>query len=365
MGAAVNRGPRTVSRKASLRAARASVLWGLAFFALLQFGFWPLTNHWHPELRDPEYGYRRARLQALLAERPGRPLVLLLGSSRTGLGISPDDMEWEGDVGDAPVVFNFSITGGGPILELLCLKRLLADGIRPGWVLIEIHPALLHQEANFGEIAYLNISRLSPSDLRIVDPFFPPEARLYRRWRETCVVPWFSYRYCIMSRFAPGWLPWGARQDGWQGMDPCGWIPYAHRTVDADGYRRGLERARNEYGLLLDNYRISERADRALREVLALCRQEKVKAGLYVLPEGTEFRSWYPPASDEQLRTYLALLGRDYGVAVFNLRLALPDSCFFDSHHLLATAAVPFSKRFGREVVQPLLAGKRDVASAK
>ena len=43
--------------------------------------------------RDPEYGRRANRLRARVAEHPGRPLVLVVGSSRTAMGVCPS--AWE------------------------------------------------------------------------------------------------------------------------------------------------------------------------------------------------------------------------------------------------------------------------------
>jgi hypothetical protein len=84
-------------------------------------------------LRDPEYGTKRARL----AENRGRPLRLVLGSSRTNLGIHPvalpplPAVPARDGAPTEPVVFNASLMAAGPVLQLLCLRRLLSNGIRP------------------------------------------------------------------------------------------------------------------------------------------------------------------------------------------------------------------------------------------
>src|SRR5579871_5857044 len=68
-------GRRVVSRS------QAVVVWFGVLFAGTQAGLAVLVSHVHPELRDPEYGSLARSLEARLAESPGSPLVLILGSS--------------------------------------------------------------------------------------------------------------------------------------------------------------------------------------------------------------------------------------------------------------------------------------------
>ena len=39
--------------------------------------------------------------------------------------------------------------------------------------------------------------------------------------------------------------------------------------------------------------------DRALEELLAVCRREQIAAVLVTMPEATDFRGWYPPPARE------------------------------------------------------------------
>src|SRR5436309_15719018 len=80
--------PRT--RAAILKQSRSALLWGLLGFAALQAGYLLLVQLWRPDLRDPEYGYKRDCLLACVRAEPERPLVLVLGSSRTEMGFRPD-----------------------------------------------------------------------------------------------------------------------------------------------------------------------------------------------------------------------------------------------------------------------------------
>ena len=100
-------------------------------------------DHGPPRLRDPEYGKRLERVHARIAEHPGRPLVLVLGSSRTAMGVRPDVLA---DEPAGPLVFNFSLVGSGPVMELMAFRRALADGVRPAAVVVEYWPAFLRED---------------------------------------------------------------------------------------------------------------------------------------------------------------------------------------------------------------------------
>ena len=340
--------------------ARAALVWGLACFAALQVFLAVRMDRRQPELRDPEYGYKLARLRQRLADEPDRPLVLILGSSRSALGLAPLALPApERPVGGkAPIVFNFALTGSGPILELLCLHRLLRAGIRPNRVIIEVLPPVLHQEEAWAEMSWMNINRLSCDDVWFLRRYTEHPWVLGRHWLRSRLTPWFSHRFCVLSRFAAEWLPWSARQDGWRGMDAAGWLPAPFHNLTAEEYQRKRDFARDQYGPPLEHFHITTLPDQALRELLQLCRQEGIAALLLLMPEGTEFQSWYPPGARERIDAYLGGLSREYGVPLIDTRCWMPDTAFFDSHHLLARGAATFTERFAHAILNPVLEGK-------
>lgn len=332
---------------------RAILVWSLLFYVGVQLALIIVTDHWLPALRDPEYGYKFARLRQRLAEAPGRELILILGSSRSGYGFRPDVVPaWPSSTCQSPLVFNFAMTGSGPILELLCLRRLLAAGIHPDRVLIEVLPPILHQEGAWKEMAWLNINRLGWNDVPLVRRYSDRPRQLWFDWCRAQAAPWFAQRFCIMSRYAPGWLPWETRQDIWLGLDRWGWMIYPHTIVGAAGQRRALEFARRQYAMALDHFHVTAVADRALRELLTLCRREGIAAMLVLMPEGTVFQSWYAPEARAEIDTYLATVSQEYRVPVVDARSWLPDTAFFDSHHLHPDGATAFTLRFAQEVLQ-------------
>jgi hypothetical protein len=345
--------PSPHSRRRSFAAARRVILgWALLFFVGFQSALILLTPRW-PVLRDPEFGYKLARLQERLAETPDRHLIIILGSSRSGYGFRPDVLPaWGSSRADSPIVFNFAMTGSGPILELLCLRRLLGAGIRPNRILIEVLPPSLHQEGAWAEMAWLNINRLGWDDLELLRRYSDRPRKLYFDWCCAQLAPWFTQRFCILSRYAPGWVPWETRQDIWLGLDRFGWMVYAHTILDAAGQRRALEFARRQYAAPLDHFHITAVADRAVREMLTLCRQESIAAMLVLMPEGSAFQSWYAPAARAEIDGYLDAVSREYHVPLVDARSWLPDTAFFDSHHLHPDGATAFTQRFGREIAK-------------
>jgi hypothetical protein len=182
--------------------ARASLICGVLGFVALQVGLDIAIESWLPELRDPEFGTKRARLNERQKQDPDRPFLLLLGSSRTEVGIRPEVLSADLPSGpEAPSVFNFGITMGGPMTELLCLKRLLRDGIRPQGVIIEVLPIWFrHSGISCEEVWWQRTNRLGWRDLGFLKRYSMFRRQLYRDFAQTQLVPWHSHRFRILSR---------------------------------------------------------------------------------------------------------------------------------------------------------------------
>lgn len=336
-------------RRREVVSARAALLWGVLCFAGIQVLFNVAMERWRPALRDPEFGFKLAFLEARRAEAPGQPVALVLGSSRAGLGVRPDILRMR-----QVVLFNFSQTGAGPVWELVTLRRLLEQGVRPDAMVVEVLPVWLHQEGEWTEEAQIHVNRLSWSDLAVLRRYSTDPDGLLTGWLWSRLVPCFSHRYSIVSWFAPDWLPDASRQDGWTAMDRWGWLAYS-RPSSPEAYQAAVAQARREYGERLANYRLTEVPDRALRELLELCRQERIPVTVLVMPEGTEFQSWYGSEAQREIDAYLARVCAEYNVPLVNARGWMQDTAFFDSHHLHPEESTAFTRRLGREVLPPLL----------
>jgi hypothetical protein len=334
---------------------RAALAWGLALFAALQLGLALAIDLRHPEFRDLEYACKMARLRACRNAEPGRPLLVALGSSRVGVGLRPELLAGRGQL---PLVFNYACTGAGPVRELLTLHQLLRAGVRPNWLIVEIHPALLHYVDYAGEDNWMTAPRLGWHDLRLLRRYAPRPGGLAREWCWSRLVPSFAQRLCLLSCFAPTWLPQEVRQDGWRLLDRAGGMP-PMPPVTTDEYRRGVRVAFGQYQACFRDFEISVRSDRALRDVLRRCRREGIRPVLLTMPESTAFRSWYPPEARAAIDAYLRELSRDAAAPWIDARDWVADEDFRDGHHLVGTGAIRFTERFGREVVGPLTEGAR------
>jgi hypothetical protein len=345
-------GPRRRSR------ARAAVLWGLAGLAGLQLGLSVVIDCCLPQLRNPEAGFKARRLAERCAARPAPGLtVVMLGSSRTAWGFRPGLVEEDlgREAGAPAVVFNLGITGGGPVTELLLLRRVLADGVRPDLVAVEVLPPLLAGQGPAPlEARWLSAGALRLGELAVAGQYRIPLGGLRRDWLESWLVPWYAHRFNLLSQAAPDWLPWAVRKDWVRTIDATGWATVFARPSSPDERRRALANARQEYIGWLVGFRLGEPACRAVRDLLALCRQARIPVVLVLMPEGRTFQGWYPPAAWAQIAGFLDGLSREYAAPVINARDWVADEEFFDAHHLLPRGAEIFTRRFGAEVLRVL-----------
>jgi hypothetical protein len=202
------------------------VLWSLAGFVCLQCAYF-FVARWWPELDDPEYVGKLTRLHAQLAERPGaKPVVLVLGSSHVGMGIRPGVLAQARSGGaEVPLVFNFGINAGTPLVSLVCLRRLLGEGIRPDWVFVETSGLQLSADgpnAEYGNAMPLIFVRRA--DLSLLGRYYVRPHQLWREWVKMQPVPWFYHRQYLLSSLCRQLLPKGERQDlRWRNVDEWGW----------------------------------------------------------------------------------------------------------------------------------------------
>jgi hypothetical protein len=288
----------------------------------------------------------------------------MLGSSRTAFGLKAVELEQQlsDALGQPVVAFNFGIPAAGPVMELLNFKRLLADGIKPDYLLVEVLPPLFCAPRDARsptmeqpvEARWLPADRLWLRELSLLEKQGFPTHELRRAWWKTWPVPAFSHRFAIVSAFFPAWLPWNLRQDWGRGTDDCGWsVPLIKHNTPADR-RQAVERARKEYDHYLKDFRLGQTPCNALRELLTECRRQNIPVALVLMPEGPTFQSWYSPRTRRQVEMFLGELKDEYRMPLIDCRNWIAEDGFSDSHHLVIQGAAQFTERLGREVL-PLL----------
>lgn len=332
---------------------RAVFLWCLAFFAAFQLGLLLAKELWQPALADPEYGRKLARLRACLAERPGaRPLVLALGSSRTSMGLRAECLRVNQSArAEGPLVFNFGLCQFGPTGELMCLRRLLADGVRPDTVLVEVYPAVMQSETD--TVDQFDIHRLRWSDREVFARRVSQPDRLRRRWLRAQLVPWYYQRFLLLNHFLPEWLARDNRMDSqWQGMTAAGWVLMPNFENPNPGWEV-LELPKHRS--VLAEFRPAEGADLALRELFALCREYDIAATAVLLPESGPYRACYGAACLAGLDDYLDDLRDQYGVRIIDAREWVPDAGFVEGVHMTHWGALVFTVTLEERILPALV----------
>jgi len=341
------------------------VLWAVACFLASQVMLRIYLDARRADLDDPLYALRLRQLRARLAQSPGAPLVLLLGSSRTKYGVRPAAMPVRGSPPTPPpVIYNFALNGSGAIRQLLYFRRLLADGVRPDWLLVETWPPLWAEDGYFAERKMvLNEDQPHWRDLPLLCRYFPRDLAVLTRALQSNLLPLQADRSRLLLATAGALVPRQqlealARERGdCVSPDGTGWFPLDWGFTAPEKMRRSLQLGVANLKPLLDPVRIDPRSDAALRELLEECRARCIKVGVVLLPEHSVARGWYTPQARALVRGYLGRLGREWQVPIIDARDWLPDEAFADCAHIGLRGAGPFSERLSREVSQPLLQG--------
>jgi hypothetical protein len=333
--------------------ARAGLLCALFFYALAQLGLLVVMDVWRLEVLDPECGIKLAQLQARLAEEPGRPLMLFLGSSHVETGLRPEMLTRAG----GPILFNFGISGGTCLDSLLNYRRLRAKGIRPDWVIIELSPRDLSSEVSDADT--IVVDRLTWKDLALVRQYAAFPGEKVRNWMLERLTPCYSHRFAILGCCAASCLPDLLRANeaiAFHSADRSGWLEFScNENVPRSEYRRWYEATRREYEPCLRRFLAAGSGTRILQDLLEECQREGIHVGLLLMPANREFLGWYSSEGSASLDRYLCWLSRTYDVPIVDARTWSPDPDFRDGHHLTYQGAAHFTERFGREGLPVLL----------
>jgi len=317
----------------------------------LQGVFYAVVAQW-PQIRDPEHGFKLARLREQLVAKPDRPLVLLLGSSRSGVGLDPQQFGADRAGNPPPLVFNFALSGAGPIRHLMLLRTLLDEGVRPQRLLLELHPLFLNQGGGtLREECRIDVHRLDRVAMEtLADYSLAPDATRHRWWEGRLLVA-HGNRHEVLDWLLPRLCARFPQYKIFRQINSWGWLAFPGRAKNEEARRKLVERAHLEYRDSFPNFAVTSEPDRALRALLNLCREQGIGVTMYIMPEGSEFRGWYPAGARQEVAEYLGRLQREYGFGLHDLTDSMPDESFADSHHLLPEVVAMFSTKFAREVM--------------
>ena len=263
-----------------------SVVTFVSAVLVLNVGFMLVLDYGPRRLRDPEYGKRLTGLKTQTAAHPNRPVVVVVGSSRTAMGVRPGALA---DDADAPLMFNMSMVGSGPMMQLITVRRLLADGVTPDAVLLEYWPAFLREDGKYSEQGRFATTRLYPVDRQTIDEYFTDPTATREQMRQQRLAPWYTHRLPLMNQVSGSWLPFYQRNDSsFEKIDDWGWLPGNEDTSPAR-WEAGHTASAEYYVPLFKEYQVSPIADRAIRATVAELRAAGVRVGLVYLPESERF----------------------------------------------------------------------------
>jgi hypothetical protein len=349
---------RTAPPASRRRSARSAVVAGFVVAAVAQLSLTLAVETRKPHWRDPEFGHRQKQFVPLAkwAATVHRPVVVVLGSSRVELGLSPDHLGFTGPTD--PVVYNFSQSGCGPAGQLLNLTRLLDAGVKVDAVVVELLRPLLG-EAGTVEMQFKGFpERYTVADHRRLADHWANPWPARGQWVTSRAAAWYTYRLSLLQHAGRAdWLPASVRTDYvWTQLRPTGWMPYYPGDMPAAERAARVTAAWVWYSKLLNELELSPAVDRLYRDLVRRCRDRGIRVAFLVMPESAEFRSWYPPDVLAATTGYTRELSRTCGAPLFDCSEWVSDElAFYDAHHLAGPAAEAFSQRFGRECLEPWL----------
>jgi hypothetical protein len=343
------------------RGSRAVLLWALGFFAAAQAGLVLALDYWHPALTESWWEHKWGQLRQLAAREADRPLLVMVGSSRTDDALQAERLQELLDKGGKPLAaYNLGVPMVGPLREGLYLDAMLEAGIRPHLLLVEFLPPFLNQprkgyacEENWALAPWWTLAQF-----RRLWPYLAHPNRKRRDWLEARLVPWYGLRSHLCKwvsekvvsssdRLKGGWEAWPHDDHGY--LLPQPFTPEETLRIST--------RTRATFSPTLRQFRLGEGPIRAMRDLLDRCRRERIPVVLVLMPESTEFSRWYCPEGLADARRLFGELACEYGADAVDATRWVDDADFRDFHHVQGEGARAFTTRL-IDALRPILARK-------
>jgi hypothetical protein len=323
------------------------LLWAMGIFVAVQLTIGLVLDYAWPFLRFPS----AAQMLATLPEDPSTVQVLFLGSSRFQVGIAANEiaslLEREGRLERPCGVVNAAVPGGDLITAEFLLGHLLARGVRPRTLVLEISPETLN---HYNE--WLGFHVVRQLRWEHVPGYWAEACRAGHgmRFLSARLFPLFQYREQLVE-----WV-WGINQTAsangkplprWLAKGPVPWTqllcpPTAKVTQELrDRIQVTTDHQPRRW---LRDYRIAGNSPAALERILALCRQQDIRVLLVGVPVTTAHRETYSQAIEQAFQVYVANIQRIYGCGFVDCRDWLADGLYTDNHHLNPEGRLFFSR---------------------
>jgi hypothetical protein len=344
----------TVLPRGQRRTSRWAVACGVVMFAAVTVTLAIAAETIEPVWRDPEYGHRLRAARQWQRDRPDRPLVVVLGSSRAQMGVSPAAMEFADEPG-SPIVYNFGYRSADPVLVWLQLARLLDDGVRPRAVLVMFSDEEIRSAQPPDAVVRLWESRFSTADLRRLAPY-ADEPEAFRRGGFAPRNPWVARRPALVTDLPGGWRVGDRVHTGsWERMDRYGFSPYPAQIITPALRGAAMNSICRFHAALGDAERPPPLSVRMLSDLTARCRTQGIAVAACWAPDSPFYRAMWPARAlttrEERARALAAALD----IPIFPAP-DLTDDDFAEGYHLRASGSRKYSRWLADAHLKPWLA---------
>jgi hypothetical protein len=337
-----------------LRQARSTVVWAVVGLIGLNAGLLVAVNL-RPGIRDPLFDLSAERFRKAVATADDRPItVAFLGSSRTGGGIRPSVVQEmvTAETGRPCVAYNLHVPGNGPVGELVHWNRLVDRGQVPDVVVVEITPSRFASSNGVPDEAnLLHGDRLTREEVRLVQGYgFRDDVE--QEYREANLNPWWGFRFQMLGVIKPRWLPPNVVRHEARAAADQGWQQPHFVQHNAAHFRAAVEQNRPLLFRPMQEAVFDGPPAAALRDLVRSATAAGSTVAVWVTPEGSLIRDWYPERVNQELATFLNEL-RAGGVIAEDGRAWLPDEAFSDGHHAVRAWSDGYTRKVTQEVVLP------------
>jgi hypothetical protein len=270
--------------------------------------------------------------------------VVALGSSRTQLAF---DAARFGNATNC-TAFNFGCSAAGPMTCSLYFRRILEERQpKPDCLFVELHPGFLSPMDPPFESRWLHSYRLRKHEVAILNNNgWQTPAPAHHGWKGWCASS-YHFRFALLNRYSPKLLPCpfgltvGARHDQ-NGF--VGGIDLA-----AAEKPRAVQMTFEQYSPALKDYSIGGAGPNSIRDILNQAKAHHIRAALVLMPESSEFRSWYGKAGYDSITRAAIEIKAQFAAELFDAREWLSDELIADGHHLTTRGASEFTDRLAVE----------------
>jgi len=294
-------------------------------------------------------------LESLQQPDPSRK-ILFFGSSRFGNAVSAEavtEVLHEANVADGITVFNAQIDSGDPVAMEFETDKLLAAGIRPSMVVIEILPEMLSRRVLW---LHYHLAR----QFRWPEVWNSlPDAYLAGKLSQV-IATRFNSVYLFRSEFQRWAMD--VLKLRFESANLRDGNPRKRRRTnpsepaDVEVLQRGEVLGRKN----VRGYEIGGLNARALERMIERYSQLGTTIVFIAPPVSSPYRTAYGSPVDAAYLAYIHRLGKTYGTYFFDYRHRLADHHFYTPYYPTSDGKLHFSRLLAREVIVPLIAAAKE-----